>query len=263
MPFLDLDGARIHWRADGAEHLPALLLGNSLGAELALWDSVVPALQQRFRVIRFDNRGHGASTVAGDAPADYSLALLAGDVLAVADAASAPRFHYCGLSIGGMVGMWLGIHAPQRLQSLVLSNTAATAPRGIWDERIAAVCAGGVASLVDATLQRWFTPAFATRCPEVVACTREAFLRVNAAGYLGCAAAIRDMELVDALVHIHTPTLVIAGRLDPATPPALGQEIARRIPAAQWVQLEAAHIAPLEQADAFATAVGSFLDRLA
>lgn len=266
MPFLEREaGVRLCWRSDGAAHLPPLLLGNSLGAELALWDAVVPALQQHFRVIRFDNRGHGASALADSAgvPA-WSLETLAADAIAVVDAAQAPRFHYCGLSIGGMVGMWMGIHHAGRLHSLVLSNTAARLPVAVWNERIAAVQAGGVQALADTTLQRWFTPGFAARHPEVVAATRAAFLRVQPAGYIGCASAIRDMDIWDGLPRIRVPTLVVAGRQDPSTPPALGLEVAQRIPRAAFVELDTAHIAALEQPGAFSDAVvGSALRRAA
>jgi 3-oxoadipate enol-lactonase len=263
MPFLERDtDVRLHWRSDGATHLPPLLLGNSLGADLGLWDAVLPALQQRFRVVRFDNRGHGASVLEDStgSPA-WSMETLASDALAVADAAGVPRFHYCGLSIGGMVGMWLGMHHAQRLRSLVLSNTAAQLPAAVWQERIAAVQAGGVQALADSTLQRWFTPGFAVAHPELVARTRASFLAVQPAGYIGCACAIRDMALWDGLPGIDLPTLVIAGRHDPSTPPALGEAIAQRIPGARLRVLESAHIAALEQPAAFSAAVVDFVAR--
>ncbi len=263
MPFLEREaGVRLHWRSDGAAHLPALLLGNSLGADLGLWDAVLPTLQQRFRVIRFDNRGHGESVLAQGvgAPA-WSLETLASDALAVADAAGAPRFHYCGLSIGGMVGMWMGMHHAQRLCSLVLSNTAAQLPVVVWQERIAAVQARGVQALADSTLQRWFTPGFAAAHSHVVARTRASFLAVQPAGYIGCACAIRDMELWEGLPGIRVPTLVIAGRHDPSTPPELGQAIAQRITGARCLVLDTAHIAALEQPEAFSAAVVDFAAR--
>lgn len=254
-------GARIAWFAEGAPSLPALVLGNSLGTDHTSWDTVVPRLRERFRVIRFDARGHGASRL-DDASrgADYSMEMLAQDTLAVADAAGATgRFHYLGLSIGGMIGMWLAQHAAHRLDRLVLSNTAAKLPADVWEQRIAAVRAAGMPALVDATLQRWFTPAFHARGDALIAHTREVFLQVDTDGYVGCAAAIRDMQLEAGLPRVHAPTLVLTGSLDPSTPTALGQEIAARIPGARWAELPVAHIPQLEQPAAFAEVVEGFL----
>lgn len=260
MQFVDRAGARIAWRADGSPGLPALVFGNSLGTDHTSWDTVVPRLCERFRVIRFDARGHGASTLdAVSRGSNYSMEMLARDTLAVADAAGAERFHYVGLSIGGMIGIWLGKHAANRLDRLVLSNTAAKLPAEVWTERIAAVRVAGMPALVDATMQRWFTRAFHERGYEVIARTRDVFLRVDADGYIGCSAAIRDMDLRDALAHIRTPTLVITGSLDLSTPSALGQAIAARIPGAQWTEFPVAHIPQLEQPETFVDTAVRFL----
>src|SRR5262245_25797174 len=152
MPFVNRDGARIHWRSDGDPARPALLVANSLGSELGLWDPVMPALRRHFRVLRFDKRGHGSS----EAPAgDYTIEALAREACAVADAAGAERFHYLGLSIGGMMGLWLGANAPERVLRLVLSNTSARQPAEIWHERIAKVKAVGMNAIADTVLQRW------------------------------------------------------------------------------------------------------------
>lgn len=262
MPFVDHAGARLHWRTDGAADRPALLLGNSLTTDVTVWDAVLPALLEHFRVIRFDNRGHGASVLqAASRGTEFTIELLARDALAVADAAGAARFRYLGISIGGMVGIWLGRHAPQRLDRLVLSNTAAQMPAGVWAQRIAAVRAGGLATQLDSTMERWFTAAWRDR-PEnrsTLERARATFLGVDVAGYLGCAAALRDMDLHDALPGIAVPTLVVTGASDPSTPSALGQEIAARIPGARWTELQGAHMPPLEQPQAFVAAVLGFL----
>ena len=155
MPFVIRDGARLYWRSDGDPALPPLLLGGSLGTERSLWSPAVPVLQKRFRLLSFDWRGHGES----EAPAgEYTIADLAADALAVADAADARRFSYLGISLGGMVGMWLGIHSGDRVERLVVSNTSARMSAAAWADRIATIRAGGIGAIVDPVLQRWFTP---------------------------------------------------------------------------------------------------------
>ena len=188
MPFVIRDGARLYWRSDGDPSHPALLLGNSIGTEHALWAPVVPALQRHFRVLRFDLRGHGASE---SPPGDYTMAMLGEDALAVADAAGARRFSYMGISIGGMVGMWLGAHAADRVERMVLCNTSAKLPATLWADRIAKVRAGGMATIVDAVMPRWFTARYLARADETFAGARAAFLAVDPAGYVG-----RDLKPV-------------------------------------------------------------------
>ncbi len=259
-------GARIAWQAQGPADRPALLLANSLGSDMGSWDAVVGLLADQFRVIRYDARGHGASTLEASARGvDYAMELLARDALAVADAAGAARFHFAGVSIGGMIGMWLGRNAAPRLDRLVLSNTAARLPTQVWADRIAVVKASGLASQVDATMQRWFTPAFHAQAVEqseaqaVIARARATFLNVDVDGYLGCAAAVRDMDQRGDLPGIAVPTLVITGRYDPSTPPELGQEIAARVPGANCVELPLAHMPQLEQPGDFVGVVRGFL----
>lgn len=258
--WVERPGARIAWRADGLVDGPVLLVGNSLGADLASWDAVLAHWLPHFRVVRFDARGHGASVV--DAPwrgREYTIALLSQDALAVADAAGAARFHWLGLSVGGMLGMWLARHVADRLERMVLSNTAAKLPTAVWEERIAAVRAHGMQALVDTTMLRWFTPAFHAQGDPQIAAARAAFLQVDPDGYCGCAAAIRDMDLRAELAHIRTPTLVIAGGLDPSTPPALGREILAGLTAAQWLELPVAHMPQRECPEVYADAVARFL----
>jgi 3-oxoadipate enol-lactonase / 4-carboxymuconolactone decarboxylase len=256
MPFVRIDGARLYWRCDGSDNRPALLLGNSIGTDHVLWEPVLADLMRTFRVIRFDMRGHGAS----EAPAgEYSLERLARDALAVADAAGARRFHYAGISLGGMMGMWLGAHAPERIDRLVLSNTSPYfGPEG-WAARIAAVSAGGMAAVADMVMGRFFTPEFVAAGGERYATARRTLLDVDPGGYAGCCAAIRDMDLRDALGRISAPTLVIGGARDQATPPEQGRALANAIPGAVYAELVAAHLPTLEVPAAFVDAVAGFL----
>jgi len=256
VPFVIRDGARLYWRSDGDPSRPAVLLGNSLGTELALWAPVIPALQRHFRVLSFDLRGHGAS----EAPdGEYTIAMLAQDALAVADAAAVRRFSYVGISLGGMIGMWLGIHAADRLSGLVLSNTSAKMPASSWSDRIAEVRAGGMAAIADPVLQRWFTARYLARADETLASTRAAFLAVDPRGYLGCCAAIRDMDLTPELGSIRVPTLVTTGSQDIAAPKEMGTAIAAAIPGARCVELPVAHLPPPEAPGLFAHTVLGFL----
>ena len=256
MPFIRIDGARLYWRCDGADSRPALLLGNSIGTDHALWDPVLADLTRAFRVIRFDMRGHGAS----EAPTgEYSLAQLARDALAVADAARAERFHYAGISLGGMVGMWLGAHAPHRLERLVLSNTAPRFDPEGWTARIAAVKAGGMAAIADMVMGRFFTPEFVAAGNERFGTARRTLLDVDPGGYAGCCAAIRDADLRDALGRIDAPALVIGGSRDQATSPEHGRAIAQAIRGACHLELPCAHIPTLEAPAAFVDAVSGFL----
>ena len=257
MPFASHDGARLYWRLDGAADKPALLLLNSIGTDMGLWDAVVPVLTPQFRVLRMDARGHGAS----DAPAgEYSLELLAGDALAAMDAAGIARAAVCGLSLGGMIAMTLALSAPSRVSALICACTSAQMDPAVWRARIEMVRAQGTAAIADAALQRFFAPDFTLTHPDLVATTRTALLAMSAEGYAGCAAAIRDMALIDKLAAITAPTLVISGAKDVSTPfVGHGEHIAAAIAGARTASLDTAHFASLEAPAAFAGAVRAFL----
>ena len=256
MPFAQADAARLFWRCDGRDDRPALLLANAIGCDHALWDPVVPALARRFRVIRYDMRGHGAS----DAPqSEYSMERLAKDALAVADAAGAKRFHFAGVSLGGMVGMWLGANAPDRLERLILSNTSPYFGPEAWAGRMKLVREGGMAAVVDMVMGRFFSPAFMEREDERYLTIRRGFLSTDPGGYTGCGAAIRDMDQRSSLAKIKAPTLVVVGKRDLATTPETGQAIANAVPGAQLVELPCAHLPPPECPDAYVDAICSFL----
>jgi 3-oxoadipate enol-lactonase len=251
------DGRRIAIRIDGPADRPPLLLSNSLGTTFRMWDAQTPALSEAFRVIRYDSRGHGQS----DAPAgDYTIARLAADALAVLDNLHIEMAAFVGLSKGGMVGQWLGAHAPERLNRLVLANTAAwMGPAQAWQSRIDTVMQDGMGAVTEAVLERWFTPRFRDAAPEAVAPVRDMLLATAPQGYAGCCAAIRDMDQRGSLSAIRVPTLVIGGLQDPATPPAKAEEIAAGVADSRLVMLDAAHLSNIEQPQAFTAAVLEFL----
>lgn len=252
------DGCRIAWRFDGQEDAPVLVLSNSLGTDMSMWAPQMEAFSARFRVLRYDSRGHGAS----DAPAGaYSMDRLGRDVIELLDALGLERVAFCGLSKGGMVGQWLGYRAPERIAALVLANTSPyMGPASAWDARIATVRADGLSAIAAASVVRWFTPGFVQSHPAVVAEIEARFLSLDAAGYAGCCAAIRDMDLRATAPLILPPALVIGGLQDGSTPPEQARALAAAIPAARLVMLDAAHLSNVEQPGAFAEAVLGFLD---
>lgn len=256
MPFVDRAGVRIYWRRDGHTAAPPLLLSNSLGTDCAFWDPVMPRLTEYFHVVRMDTRGHGAS----DAPAGpYTLVMLTDDALAVADAAGLARFAFAGVSMGGAIGMDLAIRHPARLTRLMLSNTAASFPAEVFDQRVAAVTAGGMAAVVDGVLQRFFTDGFRRRDGAVLASVRSTLLSLDPVGYIGCCHAVRDTRLEAGLAAITTPTLVLVGDHDLSTPPEKGRAIAAAIPGARLASLPTAHLAHPEQPAAFIDLAVPFL----
>jgi 3-oxoadipate enol-lactonase/4-carboxymuconolactone decarboxylase len=257
MPFVLSQGARIYWRADGAADKPVLVLLNSIGCDLSLYDLVVPLLTPDFRVLRIDTRGHGAS----DAPAgDYSLDLLADDVLAVMDAAGAAKASICGTSLGAMIAMALAPKAPERVEALVLACTSPAMDPSTWDQRLALIRAEGLSAIVDAVMGRFFSDAFRVQHPEVVETVRTGMLAQNPDGYCGCGAAIRDMALLEGLPAISAPTLVLTGAKDMATPfEGHAERIVSAIPGARHAVVEGAHLPSLEAPAALAGAVRGFL----
>ena len=174
MTYTNVNGARFHYRLDGAADAPVVVLSNSLGTNLAMWDSQIPALSQKFRVLRYDSRGHGQSDVA---PGPYTIETLGRDVVGLLDALQIPTAHYCGLSVGGLIGQWLGINASKRFKSLTLCNTAARigTVEG-WNSRIASITEGGMAPIANGVASRWFTEDFAKRAPATVEATRQMLL---------------------------------------------------------------------------------------
>lgn len=239
--------AELHHEIAGPAQAPVVLLGNSLGTNLEVWDRQVPALAGRLRVVRFDHRGHGRSPAP---PGPYEIADLAGDVLALMDRLGLQRAHYCGLSIGAMVGMWLAIRAPERIDRLVLMCTAAhLPPASAWAQRARAVlAAGSTEPVADSVVDRWLTPPFAQEHPDVRAWLREMLVAQPADGYAACCGAIERMDLRADLPRISAPTLVISGADDPASAPEHQALIAEAIPRARLeVVADAAHLASVQQ----------------
>jgi 3-oxoadipate enol-lactonase len=226
---------------------PPLVLSTSIGATHEMWDSQANALSGRFRVIRYDHRGHGSAPVP---PGPYSLADLGGDVVALLDELGIERAHFCGLSLGGMVGMWLGEHAPERIDRLILMCTASKMDPSVWDERLVAIDeARSLEVTVDRTMERWFTERFRAEKPNTLASMRRMVATNDPDGYIGCARAIQSMQIDAALSTITAPTLVISGAHDPSTPPSDGEHIAAAIPGARLEIVDAAHLANVEQPD--------------
>lgn len=257
MPFADVPEGRLHYRIDGPARAPVVVLSNSLGTDLHMWSPQVLDLATSYRVLRYDTRGHGLSSVT---PGPYSIERLGRDVVALLDALAIQRVHFCGLSLGGMTGMWLGVHAAERIDHLALCNTTARiGSPGLYDARIDAVRAGGMRAVVDAVLGRWFTADFIAQHEEHVAPVRAMLEHARADGYIACCEAIRDMDQRDAISRIRLATLVIAGIHDLATPPAEGRFVAGAIPGAQYVELDAAHLSNIEAAPAFTSALLKFL----
>ncbi|WP_341702169.1 3-oxoadipate enol-lactonase [Ferrovibrio sp.] len=252
------DGVSLNYRLDGPEAAPVLVLSNSLGTDLAMWDAQMPALMAAgHRVLRYDTRGHGGS---GLSPAAYQVDRLGRDVLVLMDGLGIARAAFCGLSMGGMTGMWLGVHAPARFSRLVLCNTAAKiGTPDVWNGRIATVEAGGMEAIVAGVIQRWFTEGFVAAQPQAVE-RIAAMLRATApAGYCAACAAVRDMDQRAAIAGIRLPVLVIAGSHDLATPAADGRAAADSIPGARYVELPAAHLSNIECETAFTLALLGFL----
>jgi len=244
-------------QCDGAENAPVLLISNSLGTNLSMWDAQIAALSAHFRVVRYDSRGHGHS-IASQGP--YSIAQLGQDALSILDALGIERAHFLGLSLGGMVGQWLLSHAPHRLERVVLANTAARMgpPQG-WNARIKTVREKGMSAITSAVIERWFTPHFQTKKPDDVAKITNMLLTTPADGYIACCGAIRDMDQRESVRAASRPTLIITGNQDPATPPQLGHELASFIAGAKVKSLNAAHLSNVEAAQAFTKAVLDFL----
>lgn len=255
MAFTQRPGAQIYWKRDGRDSAPALLLLNSIGTDMDLWDGVLPYLRDRFALLRIDARGHGASSAE---PGDYSLAMLADDVLAVADAAGFGRFALAGVSLGGMIGMELALRAPDRIEKLLPICTSATMDGKAWADRVMKVRGEGMAAIADLAMGRFLSEAAELAVFETV---RRQLLAMDADGYAGCGAAIRDMDLADRIASIACPTLIVTGNRDTSTPFAgHGDHLLAHVPGATHISLDAAHLAPLEAPNALAAAIIAFLE---
>lgn len=258
MPIINADdGCPINVEVAGPEGAPVLMLSNSLGTDLSMWDDQVGAFAEHFRVIRYDRRGHGKS---GTSQGPYSFERFGRDILAIIDALDVKTINWCGLSMGGMDGQWLGANAPGRVDKLILSNTNFYYPdKAFWTDRIKFLREKGLAALVDANMQRWFTQGFRERAPATIERMKAMFLASNLPGYIACCEAIAAMDFRATNPRVTTPTLVIVGSQDAATPPSAGEAIAQQIPGAKVAALDAAHISNVEQPQAYTKTVLDFL----
>jgi 3-oxoadipate enol-lactonase len=258
MSFTRTAAADIYWKLEGRADRPPLVMLNSIGCDMDLWDEVLPALRRRHLLLRIDTRGHGASGAPGG---DYRLQDLAQDVLAVMDEAGLGRAALAGVSLGGMIAMQAALDHPDRVSALALVCTSATMDREAWRQRGERVRAEGMAGVVDLAMSRFLSESFVEARPEVAATVRRGLLAMPAAGYAGCAAAIRDMQLLDRLGALAARTLVVTGTLDASTPlEPHGAALLRAIVGARHVALQAAHLAPLEAPGPLADALIDFLD---
>ena len=257
MPYVDFEGIRLNYRLTGESGLPVLVFSNSLGANLSMWEPQLAGLAPHFRVLRYDNRGHGKSSAAAG---PHAIEDMGRDVLRLLDSLEIERAGFCGISMGGVVGQWLGIHAADRLHKLVLANTAAKiGVPDAWNARIELVLREGLDPVIPGTLERWFTPAFHAAHPEAIRATAAMLRGTDATAYAACCAALRDSDFRTALPAIAVPALVLAGTRDPVTTPEDGRYLADNIPAASYLELNAAHLSNVEAARAFNAALLDFL----
>jgi 3-oxoadipate enol-lactonase len=259
MPHTKANGIQIYYELSGPSDAPVVMLSNSLGTRLEMWDPQMPTLTERYRVLRYDSRGHGRSDAP---PGPYTIATLGEDALGLLDALGLAEVHFCGLSKGGMVGQWLASHHGDRLLTLTLVATAAhLGPAELWDQRIEQSAREGMAAIVDGVTERWFTAGYrATPRPEVDQ-VRAMILATSPQGYGGCCAAIRDMDQRETIRTIRTPTLIVAGADDPATTVDVMRDLHERIPGSRFVEIpQAAHLLNIEQAERFNRALTAFLD---
>ena len=254
------NGISMNYQLEGPANAPVVTFSHSLATDLSMWNPQVPALASRYRVLRYDMRGHGGT----DAPeGPYSLEQLAEDVRALLKALGIARAHFVGLSIGGMIGQVLGLQSPQILHSLIVCDTTSRMPpeaKGMWDDRIRVARAQGMEPHVEPTISRWFTAPFREKRPDVVDPVRAMIRATKPAGFIGCCHAIAALDLTDRLHAINVPTLVIVGEDDPSAPVAAARTIHERIKGSELAILKSAsHLSSAEQPEAFNRAVTTFL----
>jgi 3-oxoadipate enol-lactonase/4-carboxymuconolactone decarboxylase len=258
MPLIETGGLRQYYRLDGPDDRPVLIFSHSLGCDHAQWDPQAAALLPWFRILRYDLRGHGATSVPSG---DYSIEMLARDVLALADALGIRQFAWCGLSLGGMIGQWLAARAPERVKALVLANTSSRFPDpSVMENRRRTVLENGMAAIAESVLGRFFSPERVAANPPVVAGVRRVLMATAPIGYAGCCAAVRDMDQQPLLASIHAPTLIIAGDRDVSTPwQGHGEILARDIAGSRVEHLPTAHLSNLEAPRSFTALLQGFL----
>jgi 3-oxoadipate enol-lactonase len=246
-----------HYELVGPDDAPLLVLSHALGTDLTLWDQQMAALRGSFRILRFDTRGHGKSA-APRGP--YTLSLLASDIVTLLDELGVSRVHFCGVSMGGLIGQYLAIHHPERITRLILSNTAAKIGNAEkWDRRIRLVAEAGMPAVFEEVLDGWFSAPFRDLHPPIIGSLASVLKATAPEGYIGCCQALRDADLSQDLERVKAPTLVIAGTEDQATPMASAQFLQQKIPGSQLVALRCAHLGCAEAASAFTDQLNRFL----
>lgn len=262
MMLIEANGIKVHCELSGNEQLPVVVLGHSLACSMLMWTPQLESLASAFRVLRYDTRGHGGSDAP---PGAYTLSQLVDDVIGLLDKLAIDRVHWVGLSMGGMIGQGMALSHSDRLESLVLADTAAIIPdeaQPIWQERIDAVRREGMAAVAESTLQRWFTPNYLNRQLPEIDQIRQQILMTPVAGYIGCSEAIRRLNYIDQLAAIQTPTLIMVGADDPGTPVAASEAMHARIPGSKLKVIPAAaHLSNIEQAEIFNTHLMRFLSQ--
>jgi 3-oxoadipate enol-lactonase len=256
---IQANGINIAYRLDGPANAPVVVLSNSLMSSLAMWDDTLPALSDKYRVLRYDTRGHGLTQVT---PGPYSIASLAQDLISLLDALKIAKAHFVGLSMGGMICQYIGANHPERVRSLGLCDTASEMPpRSLWEDRFATARKEGIAGLAEGTLKRWFVEGFAANASAKIEIVRKMILATSLEGYLGCASAVRDMAQTTMLLKIEAPTLVLVGAQDPACTVDQATVLHRMITHSRMFIIDnAAHLANIEQPHAFNQILRDFLD---
>ena len=257
MAFANLRSVRLHYNLAGAEDAPVVVFSHSLGADLSMWDAQVLEFSRRYRVLRYDTRGHGESSLPAG---PHTVAAMAGDVLDLLDYLTIPVVSFCGLSLGGLTGLSLAAQAPKRIRKVVACSAAAKiGTQESWDSRIELVRREGMKAVVPGILERWFTPAFHVKAPETIRTTERVLLGIDVDGYAAGCAAVRDTDLREGLSAV-VPTLLANGASDPVTPPSDGRALAGLIPRARFLEFAGAHMFTMESAAEFTSAVLGFLD---
>jgi 3-oxoadipate enol-lactonase len=263
MPIISINKIQINYQFDDFGQREVLIFSNSLGTNFSMWEHQVDILSHHFNILRYDTRGHGQSidleNLTKNEPFEYNIATLGHDVLGLMDYLKIEKAHFCGLSMGGLIGQWLGINAPNRFEKIIIANTAAKiGNEDKWNQRIKEVTENGLESIATATAERWFSDNFRKQYPTVVRDTLNHFLETNIGGYIACCAAIRDADFRTELYNLEVPTLVISGTKDPVTTVEDGKFLTKRIPVASHVCLSAAHKSNMEKGEEFSKLILHF-----
>jgi 3-oxoadipate enol-lactonase len=259
MPLVKINNNNCYFEYNDFGHDEVIVFSNSLGTNLSMWEQQVDILSHHFNVLRYDTRGHGQSGGPKTSNAIYDIATLGQDVLTLMDFLKLRKVHFCGLSMGGLIGQWLGINASDRFEKIIIANTAAKiGDVDKWNQRIKQVTENGLESIATATAERWFTDSFRNQYPSVVKDALKHLVQTNNGGYTACCAAIRDADFRTELHNLEVPTLVISGTKDPVTTVEDGKFLAKRIPLANHVSLSAAHKSNIEKGEEFAKLILHF-----